>query len=178
MIRIGGSCDLTPLDFFLRGCSKSKVYVERSHNAHHERFSHDREKFRGGHLPYPTYFVIRLKDKYPNTLFYIYNSNLALIFGHPVYRVQCLSIPSKERPREASLFRKRGGKIDVCDRRKFKLREFEPQNARLPFVPPRFGELETLELEWDTRSIRDKSELLSLSLSQERVKIKKKNEGN
>lgn len=125
-------------------------------------------------MPYPTYFVIRLKDKYSKTLFYIYNSNLALLFAHPVYRVQCLSIPSKERPREASLFRKRGGKIDVCDRRKFKLRDFEPQNARLPFVPPRFGELETLELEWDTRSIRDKSELLSLSLSQERVKIKKK----
>ena len=73
VIRIGGSCDLTPLDFFLRGCSKSKVYVERSRNAHHERFSHDREKFRGGHLPYPTYFVIRLKD---NTLLYllIFNS--------------------------------------------------------------------------------------------------------
>lgn len=71
-------------------------------------------------------------------------------------------------------FERGRGKIDVCDRRKFKLREFEPQNARLPFVPPRFGELETLELEWDTRSIRDKSELLSLFLSQERVKIKKK----
>ena len=33
-----------------------------------ERFSHDCEKFRGGHLPYSTYFVIRLKD---NTLLYL-----------------------------------------------------------------------------------------------------------